>query len=355
MAENVTRRQFIGTTAALTAGAVLPLAANAEAAPLTLPATILVNGLPPEAVKEIEAIGPDKVRLVIAPDGASYRKALPEAHALFGSVSPEELAAARNLRWIQYGAAGVEHVLFPELVKSNVILTNAKGCYGPAIAEHVFGLLIGLARQIGNQTKQMREHRWGTTGAPVEISGMTMGIVGFGGIGRETARRARGMGLRVLAADIQPFTPEVTGGLAEAIYLVDNGGLEKMLGQCDVVVCSTPHTKRSEGTFNTARFAAMKDGVYFINVSRGKLVKTDALMDALKSHKVIGAGLDVTDPEPLPPDHPLWDMPNVLITSHLAGQSHGSWPRTQAVFIENVRRFVTGLPLLNVVDKEAGF
>jgi phosphoglycerate dehydrogenase-like enzyme len=184
---------------------------------------------------------------------------------------------------------------------------------------------------------------------------MSMGIVGFGGIGRETARRVQSLGLRVVAADIQPFQPEQTGHLAEVIYLVDGGGLERLLAESDVVVSAAPHTKRSEGMFDESRFATMRDGALFINVSRGKLVKTSALVAALKSGKLAGAGLDVTDPEPLPPEHGLWDLPNVLITSHIAGQSQHSWNRTLAVFTENVRRFTLGLALLNVVDKEAGF
>jgi phosphoglycerate dehydrogenase-like enzyme len=143
--------------------------------------------------------------------------------------------------------------------------------------------------------------------------------------------------------------------LAEIIYPIDGGGLERMLAESDVVLSAAPHTRRSEGMFDEARFMKMKDGALFLNVSRGKLVKTPALVSALRGGKLAGAGLDVTDPEPLPADHPLWEMSNVLITSHIAGQSQYSGKRTLAVFTENVHRFTQGLPLLNVVDKEAGF
>lgn len=347
-------------TAGLTtlASGALPAAdaqtpANATPA---LPITVLVRGgLPAESRAAIAALGPH-VRLVVAGNDDEWRVALPVADAIFGGFRPDDLRLAKRLRWIQYGAAGVESVLTPEFVASPVVLTNGKGCYGPAIAEHVFGLLLGLTRNIVRQSRQMRERKWGGNGGLVELSGgKTMGIVGLGGIGRETARRAGALGLRVVACDIVAMQPEQVGNLAERIYLVDGGGLNRLLAESDIVVCAAPHTKRSEGMFGPAQFAAMKPGAYFINVSRGKLVQTPALVAALQSGKLAGAGLDVTDPEPLSPDSPLWAMENVIITSHTAGQSQFSQTRVQAVFVENVRRFALGLPLLNVVDKQAGY
>ena len=333
-----------------------PTLAAAPADPPTLPVAILVRGgLPPESVAAIAALGPQTARLIVAADDAAWRSALPNADALFGGFSPDDLRLAKRLRWIQYAAAGVEGVLTPELVASPIVLTNGKGCYGPAIAEHVFALLFALTRNVARQARQMRDKKWGGNGGLIEVRGMTMGILGFGGIGRETARRAQALGLHVVACDVQPLRPEQVGGLAETIYPVDGGGLEKMLTQSDIVVSAVPLTKKSAGMLGPAQFAQMKPGEYLINVSRGKIVQTPALVEALRAGKLAGAGLDVTDPEPLPEDSPLWAMDNVVITSHTAGQSQFTQTRVQAVFVENVRRFALGLPLLNMVDKQAGY
>jgi phosphoglycerate dehydrogenase-like enzyme len=201
----------------------------------------------------------------------------------------------------------------------------------------------------------MSGHKWEGGGEQIEMKNLTMGIVGFGGIGRQVARRAKAMDMKVVAADIQGFYKEQIGDVCDELYYVYAGGLEKLLAQSDVVVCATPHTPLSEGMFGEAQFKQMKKGAYFINVSRGKLVKTDASQAALASGHLSGAGLDVTDPEPLPPTHALWDFENVTITSHISGRSQHSGERTQAVFAENVRRYVHGHPMVNLIDKEAGF
>ena len=184
---------------------------------------------------------------------------------------------------------------------------------------------------------------------------LTMGIVGFGGIGRQVARRAKAMDMKVIAADIQGFYQEQIGDLCDQLLYVDAGGLEKLLEQSDVVVSAVPHTPISEGMFGATQFRQMKKGAYFINVSRGKVVQTEALQATLESGHLSGAGLDVTDPEPLPTEHPLWNFENVTITSHISGRSQYSGERMQAVFAENVRRYVHGYPMVNLVDKEVGY
>lgn len=355
----VSRRAMLGSlaTAAGMAG-VEGVAAKGVLPPAEerLPLKILAgNRLSAEATQQIKAVSP-QIAIITVSGEDEWRRALAEADVVFGDVYGPDLAAAKRLRWVQYGAAGVERVLSPEWLASPVVLTNAKGCYAPEIGEHVFGLLFALTRGIAVQTRQMQQKQWARRGGRLfELRGMTMGIVGFGGIGRETARRAKAMDMRVMAADVQPLHPEQVGNLADAIHLVDGGGLAQLLGESDVVVSAAPHTKRSEGMFGEAEFAAMRRGAYFINVSRGKLVQTPALVKALGEGQLAGAGLDVTDPEPLPDNHPLWDMPEVVITPHTAGQSQFSGKRTQAVFAENVRRYVHNLPLLNVVDKQAGY
>ncbi len=353
------RRTLLGGGLATAAGLVGFEGTAAEAVAAgresRLPLKILTGGLSSESAEQLKALS-SQITVVAASGDEEWRLALPEADVAFGQVSDEDLPAAKKLRWVQYGAAGVERVLSTAMVNSPVILTNAKGCYAPEIGEHVFGLLFALTRGIALQAMQMGEKRWARRGGQLyELRGMTMGIVGFGGIGRETARRAKAMDMRVVGADIMPMHPEQVGNLADSLYLVDGGGLEQLLGESDVIVSAAPHTRKSEGMFGEREFSLMKRGAYFINVSRGKLVQTPALVKALTEKRLAGAGLDVTDPEPLPDGHALWQFPNVIITPHTAGQSQFAWKRTQAVFVENVRRYINNLPLLNVVDKQAGY
>jgi D-2-hydroxyacid dehydrogenase (NADP+) len=283
-------------------------------------------------------------------------RAIGEVNAWFGGISPEEFTKASRLAWIQSPSAGVEHYFFPEFEQSDVLLTNAKGCYGPAISEHTIGLLFSLTRNLGAQTRNMAQGKWLRDGNNmVEMKGLTMGIVGLGGIGSQIARRARAMDMRVIAVDIVPKYREQIGDICDEIRLVQDEGLSWLLTHSDVVVSAAPHTRVSEGMFGEEQFGMMKEGAYFINVSRGKLVTTPSLVDALKSGHLAGAGLDVTDPEPLPATHELWTLPNVIITSHISGISPHSYERLYAVYSENVSRFVKGLPMLNQVDKELGF
>ncbi len=283
-------------------------------------------------------------------------QAIGEVNAWFGGISREEFTKASNLAWIQSPSAGVERYFFPEFVQSEVLLTNAKGCYGPAISEHTIGLLFSLTRNLGSQTRNMAQGKWLRDGSNmVEMKGLTMGIVGLGGIGSQIARRARAMDMRVIAVDILPKYREQIGDICDEVRLVQDEGLSWLLTHSDVVVSAAPHTKVSEGMFGREQFGMMKEGAYFINVSRGKLVQTSALVNALKSKHLAGAGLDVTDPEPLPAKHELWTLPNVIITSHISGISQHSYERLYEVYSENVSRFVKGLPMLNQVDKDLGF
>ncbi len=283
-------------------------------------------------------------------------RAIGEVNAWFGTISREEFMKASRLAWVQSPSAGVERYLYPEFLESPVLLTNAKGCYGPAISEHALGLLFTLTRNIGEQNRNMAQGLWQRdSGNMIEMKGLTMGIVGLGGIGSQIARRARALDMNVLAVDILPKYREQIGDICDEVRLVQDGGLEWLLSHADVVVSAAPHTQVSEGMFGAEQFGKMKDGAYFLNMSRGKLVKTPALVEALKSGHLAGAGLDVTDPEPLPPDHELWTLPNVIITSHISARSQHSSDRMQTVFTENVARFIKGLPMLNQVDKILGF
>jgi D-2-hydroxyacid dehydrogenase (NADP+) len=297
--------------------------------------------------------------LKISPDISMVddEQALGEVNAWLGPINSKQLKMAPNLAWVHSTSAGVEHYLFPEMVESDVLVTNAKGCFAPAIAEHTFGLLFALTRNIGAQTRNMSQGKW--QGVPMdsifEMKGKTVGIVGLGGIGSQVARRARAMDMKVIAVDIVPKYKEQIGDICDEIRLLQDDGLKWLLPNSDVVLISAPHTKVSEGMIGAEQFGMMKKTAYFINVARGKIVKTPALVNALKTEQITGAGLDVTDPEPLPSDHELWRMPNVVITSHIAARSQFNRERSNAVFVENVYRYVNELPMLNLVDKELGF
>lgn len=375
--QTVSRRRFLhhvaaGSTAA--AVATLPAAAAAgktipsldppfpltvESFPIVEPGrqpkpdhlTIVTRGgLPDSAQEKIRAYSPH-IELRLCPNAQEFRRQLADAHVIYGGFSRQDFAAAKQLRWIQYTAAGVENILWQELVESPVVLTNMQRIYAPAISETVFGLLLALTRGITRYSIQTRDHVWKPVPGLVEVSELTMGICGMGGIGTETAYRAHyGFRMKVLGVDPKPLPKP---RFVAELHSVD--GLPEMARQADVLVSAAPHTPVSEGMFNESIFKAMKPSAYFINVSRGKLVDTPALIRALKEGWIAGAGLDVVYREPLPPDDSLWSAPNVLITCHSSGHSPRTVGRQMDLFTENVRRYMEGLPLLNVVDKRRGY
>lgn len=320
-----------------------------------LPLKIMMrSGLPDRFKQKIRDISP-KITFLENSDENPSDNAIEQAQAWFGYIGKEEFVKAKSLKWVQSPSAGVFYYLYPEFVESNVVLTNAKGCYGPAIGEHTIGLLFSLTRKLASQTRNMSAGKWQGEDNMIEMKDLTMGIIGLGGIGSQVARRARGMDMKVIAVDIIPKYTEQIGDICDEVRLVQDQGLEWLLPQSDVVVSAVPHTNVSEGMLGAEQFTMMKNGAYLINVSRGKIVQTNALIDALKSGHLAGAGLDVTDPEPLPADHELWRLPNVIITSHIAARSQHSGNRLNEVFVENVHRYVNGFPLLNQVDKVMGF
>ncbi len=262
------------------------------------------------------------------------------------------LVETGNLRWIQSNSAGVEGFLdIPDLRDSDIVLTNAKIIQGPEIADHAFALLLNFTRNIKAFNAQMPEG-WNTDRElpMIELSGKTALIIGLGGIGTQIAQRAAAFGMTVLALD-----PKDIPIHRDVAYVGKPDELDDLLPRADVVFSAVPHTPATEGMIGARQFDLMKQDVYFINVSRGKIVDTDALVAALESGKVRAAGLDVTDPEPLPTDHPLWTMSNVTITPHLATISDRLAERRTALLRDNVARFVNGRPLRNVVDKQAGY
>ena len=327
-----------------------PLLEPGKAASLARVKLATKDETPAAFQEKLRAYAPN-LDLTLCRTQKQFRSEVADAHVIFDRFSREDLQAAHQLRWIQYTAAGVEHILYPELVDSPIVLTNMQRIYSPTISETAIGLLLTLTRGLNHYALQTREHLWKHVNGLTEISGLTMGIVGLGGIGTDTAYRAHyGFNMRILAVDPKP--------LPKPSFVAELHSLEwlpKMVPQVDVLMSAAPHTPVSERMFNEAIFRAMKPTAYFINVSRGELVDTAALIRALEEGWIAGAGLDVAYQEPLPPHDPLWTAGNLIITSHSSALSEGSMQRKYDLFCENVRRYVSGLPLLNVVDKKRGY
>jgi phosphoglycerate dehydrogenase-like enzyme len=272
----------------------------------------------------------------------------------FGKPSADILKLAPKLKWIQASSAGVEFVAnIPELAASDVVLTNTRGAHGPSIGEHTMALLLALTRQLHTSLDQQRAHVWDRSilyRTAREVGGMTMGIIGFGALGRGIAQRAQAMDLKLLAVDAQAVdgTPFV-----EDVWPVSQ--LDDLLAQSDVVVVATPLTAETRHLLGAEQLAKMKPEAYLIVVSRGGIVDEEALADALRNDRLAGAGLDVTEIEPMPADHPLWDVPNLILTPHTAGASARKERRVVEIFCENLVRFQNGEPLQNVVDKSRGY
>lgn len=273
---------------------------------------------------------------------------------LFGHPSADLLPVAPKLKWIQSSSAGVEFVArIPELVASDVILTNTRGAHGPSIGEHAMALLLTMTRHIPESIEQQKRKHWERGRlyrTAREVNGLTMGIVGFGAIGKGIAQRALGFEMNVIAVDAMavdgtPFVDEV--------WPVSQ--LDELMTASDVVVVACPLTAESRNLIDAAMLAKMKDDAYLIVVSRGGIVDEAALIATLNSGKLAGVALDVVAQEPLPANDPLWDCPRLVITPHLAGASAPKERRVVEIFKENLIRFQNGDPLLNVVDKAKGY
>lgn len=301
-------------------------------------------------VQQIRAVSPD-VEVFQLQSAGEVLEAMPDVHVVFGELSEEMLTRGINLRWNQVISAGVDAALFPALVESDVVLTSAKGIVGVHLAEHAMALLLGLTRGIATAVRKPNwDRRTPIRNAVWELAGLTMGIVGLGGTGRDLGDRALGFGMRVVAVD--PENVEVPDSV-EACWKMDR--FYDLLEQSDVVAICAPLTAETEGMFDENAFARMRSHALLINVTRGKIVDEQALMAALRKGVIGGAGLDVTPQEPLPEDHPLWRMDNVIVTPHTAGGSSNRIDRVVALFCENLRRLLAGRPLLSVIDKKKGY
>jgi phosphoglycerate dehydrogenase-like enzyme len=263
------------------------------------------------------------------------------------------LAAAPRLSWIHSGGAGVSHFDLDAIAARGIVLTNASGVSAPNMAEHVMGMMIALARRLPRLVLAQSRREWrddDTHAEVVELQGQTMLVVGVGDIGSAVGVRASAFGMRVHG--VRRRVTEAPPGF-DAMF--DQSSLLGALADADHVVVTLPDTPRTRRLFDATAFAAMKRGAMIYNVGRGTTIDTTALIDALRSGHLGGAGLDVTDPEPLPADSPLWDMENVLITAHTSGATPRYWERQSALITENLRRLQQGARPLNVVDLDAGY
>ncbi len=327
---------------------VLAAAAVLSAAPKK---KIVVAGYAPASLRQFEAISPD-VEIVAAPTAHdALLRAVADADAYIGAPSRDVIVAGKKLAWIQAPAAGVEHFRYPELLGSSIVVTNLKKVASPAIADHAMGMLLALTRQLNFFIATRPQESWVRKRYDVlELQGMTAVIVGMGGIGTQVAQRAAASGMHIIGVDPQDISP------APYIQrLVYPDRLDSVLPLADVVFVCAPHTPASENMLGPKQFELMKQGAFFIAVSRGKLYNTPALIKALETKRLAGAGLDVTDPEPLPKGHPLWKFENVIITPHIATMSQNESERGLQIIKDNIARFAKGEPLRNVVDKQKGY
>jgi phosphoglycerate dehydrogenase-like enzyme len=308
--------------------------------------------------------------VVNATDERHATEAISDADAFFGKLTPALLAAAHQLRWVQSPTASLEHYLFPELIQHPCVLTNMRGLFSDVIADHVFGYILCFARNFHRYIRNQLGRRWEPVGgeserlsfaagpgtvtaidrAHLHLGDLTLGIVGLGSIGSEIARRGLAFHMRVLAVDpVQTQAPEGVAGLWSLDRLPD------LLAESDLVVIAAPHTPQTYKLFRRPLFQKMKRNAYLINIGRGAIVDLADLTAALQAGEIAGSGLDVFEIEPLPADHPLWKMENVIITPHIAGYSPRIAERHLGVLLENIRRFGKGQPLLNVVNKAMWF
>lgn len=290
-------------------------------------------------------------RFVYAEPGSETRADIERADILLGNVDPALLSPSDKLRWMQTGSAGVESYITGCLPK-NALLTNATGAYGLAISEYMLAVWLELIKKLHLYRDTQSAGKWKSRGTVTSVYGSTVLTVGLGDIGSEFSKRAKALGATVIGVR--------RAGLDQPDFvdtLIHTDALDDYLPKADLVALTLPGTPETRGMFDAARFQKMKPGAVLVNVGRGTAVDTDALVDALKSGRLGGAALDVTEPEPLPADHPLWQLPNAIVTPHVSGGSHlhETHERLMRIVAENLAAFMSGAPLRNVVDFETGY
>ena len=282
-------------------------------------------------------------------------EAVGDARVYMGyGIPPEVLEAGPLLEWVHSGAAGVGSSLTPAMLQRDIRFTNSAGIHGPPMAETVLGMMLYFVRGFDIAVRAQSEGRWGAEefwagDSPVgELAGSKVGVIGYGGIGQEVARRAAAFGARVRGVRRRPRG-------TEEHPVVGMGDLDQVLAESDFVVVTAPDTAETRGLLDRGRLLAMKPGSVLINVARGKLVDSDAVLEALDTGPLRGAGLDVFHTEPLPAEHPFYGHPRVLMTPHVSATTRRFWERESDLIRENLGRFHRGEPLVNEVDKARGY
>ena len=299
--------------------------------------------------------------------------AIPEAEILFSwAFGDAVFARAERLRWLHVPAAGVGAYLTPSFRARGAVLTNSRGAHAIPIAEHVLGVMLALTRRLKpaiveqTTTGMRREDWWTGDEVPSELHGKTLGLFGYGAIGREVARRAAGFGMRVIALRRRPqgapaWEPELLQALGlpadepEVAEVMGPRDLDRFLAASDIVVVCAALTPETEGALGAEAFARMKPGAWLVNIARGKIVREEDLVRAVRDGRIGAAALDVFETEPLPRESPLYTLDRVILTPHVSGLSRGFWPRAMALFRANLARDARGEPLLNRVDPDAGY
>jgi phosphoglycerate dehydrogenase-like enzyme len=327
---------------------------------------VVAMSVPEEILARFRAEFPE-IRFIVPSDGPAADddsvtvRATPteddvrDADAIVGWMLPSHLLQAANrLRWMHASGAGVERYDLAQIAARGVMLTNSSGVSAPNMAEHVLGMMIALTRCFPRLLRAQTQREWrdeATHREVGELQGQTVLVVGIGEIGRAVAQRTAAFGMRVNG--LRRRAGESAPAGFDHVFAI--GDLHAALAEADHVVVTLPSTSHSRGLFDAAAFAAMKPGAVIYNVGRGPVIDTAALIAALESGHLGGAGLDVTDPEPLPADSPLWDMENVLITAHTSGATPRYWERQAELIVENIRRIQRGDAPRNLVDLEAGY
>ena len=310
----------------------------------------LIGSDSPALWEQIQAVS-DRIEVVTLAQVEARPDLLGQVEIAYGWLNGDQLAKATRLRWLQTGGAGVEG-LIPHVQSDTLTLTNARGVGAAPITEHMFGMLLMVTRRLAQAWDRQKTHQWNGDGLGDRVgllSGKTLGVLGVGAIGGHSAEVGKAFGMRVLGL-------RRGGGSHPAVErMYDPESRLAFLAECDVVMNTLPLTDATRGFLGRAEFAALPPGAILINTGRGKTVDTEALLDSLRSGHLSAALLDVTDPEPLPPDHPLWTMENVYLTPHYSGSRPDYGERADAIFLDNLGRYLAGEKLVNVVDKAEGY
>ncbi|RCW54625.1 MULTISPECIES: D-2-hydroxyacid dehydrogenase [Halanaerobium] len=301
--------------------------------------------LPAGAEAEINQLD-SELKLNLIDSSEDYLPLLKEAEIVFGWPKTDLVKKAENLKWLHLPSAGVDRYANQEIYQKNdVLLTNSSGVYGKPIAEHVFSMIMAHNRNLIDYAYDKKDKNWQRKTEIKDFFNSTVGILGFGDIGSTVAKRAKAWGAKVLALKRTMIeTPEYV----DKIYLSDD--LDKLLKESDYLILTLPATPKTEGIIGRDEFKLMKDSVFIVNIGRGTLIKQDQLIEALKNNWISGAGLDVTDPEPLPENSQLWDLDNVILTPHTSGFSPTNDQRRFEIFKDNLRSYLNGQQLKNIVD-----